>query len=61
MAVIRPANVMFEVDGVTEAIAREAMRLGGNKTADQHQIYFTSPRWIIMKMSRIKRFDSEQN
>src|ERR1700743_3412000 len=28
VAVIRPANVLFEVDGVTEAIARESMRLG---------------------------------
>src|ERR1043166_8113388 len=26
VAVIRPANVLFEVDGVTEAVARESMR-----------------------------------
>src|SRR5947207_5805827 len=31
VAVIRPANVLFEVDGVTEAIAREAMRLAATK------------------------------
>ena len=31
VAVIRPANVLFEVDGVTEAVAREAMRLAANK------------------------------
>jgi large subunit ribosomal protein L16 len=30
-AVIRPANVLFEVDGVTEAIARESMRLAATK------------------------------
>src|SRR5688500_5615206 len=31
VAVIRPANVLFEVDGVTEAVAREAMRLAPSK------------------------------
>lgn len=31
VAVIRPANVLFEVEGVTEAMAREAFRLAANK------------------------------
>lgn len=31
VAVVRPASVLIEVDGVTEAVAREAMRLGANK------------------------------
>jgi len=31
VAVIRPANILFEVDGVTEAVAREGMRLAANK------------------------------
>ncbi len=31
VAVIRPANILFEVDGVTEAIARESMRLAADK------------------------------
>src|SRR5215467_13284303 len=31
VAVIRPANVLFEVDGVTEAIARESLRLAATK------------------------------
>ena len=31
VAVVRPANVLFEVDGVTEVIAREAMRLAADK------------------------------
>jgi len=30
-AVIRPANILFEVDGVTEAVARESMRLAATK------------------------------
>ena len=31
VAVIRPANILFEIDGVNEVIAREAMRLAANK------------------------------
>ncbi len=31
VAVIRPANILFEVDGVTEPVAREAMRLAASK------------------------------
>ena len=31
VAVIRPATVLFEVDGVPEAVAREAMRLASTK------------------------------
>jgi len=31
VAVIRPASVLFEVDGVTEAVAREGMRLASTK------------------------------
>ncbi|MGF1655614.1 MAG: 50S ribosomal protein L16 [Verrucomicrobiales bacterium] len=31
VAVVRPGNILFEVDGVSETIAREAMRLAANK------------------------------
>jgi large subunit ribosomal protein L16 len=31
MAVIRPANVLFEVDGVPEVLARESLRLAATK------------------------------
>lgn len=31
VAVVRPANVLFELDGVTESVAREAMRLAACK------------------------------
>ncbi|HKQ37698.1 MAG TPA: 50S ribosomal protein L16 [Verrucomicrobiae bacterium] len=31
VAVIKPATVLFEVDGVTEAVARESMRLAATK------------------------------
>jgi large subunit ribosomal protein L16 len=31
VAVVKPGRIMFEIDGVTEAIAREAMRLAAFK------------------------------
>ena len=31
VAVVRPATVLFEVDGVTEAVARESLRLAATK------------------------------
>lgn len=31
VAVIRPASILFEVDGVPESVAREAMRLAATK------------------------------
>lgn len=31
VAVVKPATVLFEVDGVTEAIARESLRLAATK------------------------------
>lgn len=31
VAVVRPASVLFEVDGVTEAVARESLRLAATK------------------------------
>ena len=31
VAVIKPGRMMFEMEGVTEAVAREAMRLAAHK------------------------------
>ncbi len=31
VAVVRPGNVLFEVDGVSETVARDSMRLAANK------------------------------
>ena len=31
VAVVKPGRVMFEMAGVEESVAREAMRLAGNK------------------------------
>jgi large subunit ribosomal protein L16 len=30
-AKVKPGRIMFEIDGVSESIAREALRLGANK------------------------------
>lgn len=30
-AVVKPGRILFELDGVTEAVAREALRLAANK------------------------------
>ena len=31
VAVIKPGRILFEIDGISEVIAREAMRLAGSK------------------------------
>ena len=31
IARVRPGTIMFEMDGVSESLAREAMRLAGHK------------------------------
>jgi len=31
VAVVRPGNMLFEIDGVSETVAREALRLAANK------------------------------
>jgi large subunit ribosomal protein L16 len=43
VAVIRPANVLFEVDGVTEADARESMRLAATKLPINTKFIVASP------------------
>src|SRR3982074_2685030 len=31
VATVRPGNIIFELDGVTESVARESLRLGGTQ------------------------------
>ena len=31
VAVVKPGRIMFEMDGITEEVAKEAMRLAGHK------------------------------
>ena len=42
VAVIRPANVLFEVDGVTEADRARVPAPGGDEAADQDEVYFAA-------------------
>ena len=46
VAVVKPGRVLFEMDGVSEAIAREAMRLAANK--------------LPIKCKFVRREDGEQ-
>ena len=38
VAVVRPGNMMYEISGVAEEIAREALRLGANKLSVKTKI-----------------------
>ena len=42
VAVIRPANVLFEVDGVTEVDGARVVAPGGDEAADPDQVYFAA-------------------
>ena len=39
VAVVKPGRVMFELSGVDEAIAREAMRRAHAQAADQGRVH----------------------
>ena len=43
VAVVKPGRVMFEIAGVSEDIAREAMRLAANKLPINSSIWVMSP------------------
>ena len=36
---VKPGRIMFEIDGVPQTIAREALRLGGRQAADQDALH----------------------
>jgi large subunit ribosomal protein L16 len=38
-AVIKPGKILYEMEGVTEAVAREAFRLGLPQTSDQDEVH----------------------
>ena len=39
VARVKPGRIMFEIDGVTPELAREALALGGGEAADQDPLY----------------------
>ena len=59
VAVIRPANVLFEVDGVTEVVARESLRLAATKLPIRTKFISRHPGFALdgiefMKFSEMK-------
>ena len=43
VAVVKPGRVMFELSGVPEELAREAMELAGTKLPDEDQVRHEGP------------------
>ena len=44
VATVRPGNILFELDGVPESVARESLRLAADKLPDPHQVPHPPPR-----------------
>ena len=65
VAVIRPANVLFEVDGVTEAVARESLRLAATKLPiktkfiSRHRMAAESTADLVMKKTQRKEIQEK--
>ena len=66
VAVIRPANVLFEVDGVTEAVARESLRLAATKLPiktkfiSRHRMgKLRAPEILVMKKTQRKEIQEK--
>ena len=44
VATVKPGNILFELDGVTESVARESLAAGGRQIAGAHEVSHPSPR-----------------
>ena len=58
VAVVKPGRVMFELAGVPEPLAREAMRLAGHKLPVKTKFVMREDGWQ-MKAERGPRHDDE--
>ena len=47
VAVVKPSRVMFEMDGVSEEVAREAMRLAGHKLPIKTKFVVKGKDWVV--------------
>ena len=47
VAVVKPGRVMFEMDGVSEEVAREAMRLAGHKLPIKLSSLLRVKNWVV--------------
>ena len=59
VAVIRPANVLFEVDGVTEVVARESLRLAATKLPIKTK--FISRHHVAKRLNDLMKMSTERN
>ena len=52
VALVQPGRVMFEIEGVTEDLAREALGLAASKVISQNSIYSADDN--VMKASQLR-------
>ncbi len=55
VATVRPGNILFELDGVPESVARESLRLAAEQAAGPHQVPDAPPR------RRLKSHEDQRN
>ena len=60
VAVVKPGRVMFELSGVPEDLAREAMRLAGHKLPDQDQVRDARGGRTAVKAVEVHNLDDPQ-
>ena len=59
VAVVKPGRVMFELAGVPEPLAREAMRLAGHKLPVTHQVRDRA-RTSLMNAAELRELDDDE-
>ena len=60
VAVVKPGRVMFELSGVPEPLAREAMRLAGHKLPVKTKFVHARGRWPVMKAVEVHNLEDAQ-
>src|ERR1700716_4480791 len=53
VATVRPGNILFELDGLTESVARESLRLAGDQMAGRQKI--VRPRHVGAGLRKCKK------
>ena len=52
VATVRPGNILFELDGVSESVARESLRSGRRQAPHPHQVPHPPPRRLVIWNSK---------
>ena len=60
VAVVKPGRVMFELSGVPEPLAREAMRLAGHKLPVKTKFVFREGGWSAVKAVEVHNLEDPQ-